>query len=341
MTRRHIAIALTCSFLAVSPSALRADVRADERSQVQFGGMLGKMVNFFGGKAAREGTATTVVVKGNRKATLDEATGHIVDLGEEKIYDLDMKKKTYKVTTFAELQQQMEEARRKAEENARKEQAREAKKSESAPDKTQKEVEIDVSLKDTGEKKAINGFDTHEVVMTITIREKGKTIEQAGGLVLTSDMWLAPNVPAMKEIADFDIRYARKLAGTMIAGASPEQMAAALAMYPGAKDAIARMNTENVKLDGTAIQTVVKMDAVKPADQVEQEQKQTADEGKNRPSGIGGMVGGFMGRKMAPKKAEGERNDRATFMTMTSEVLRVTTDVAVADVAIPAGFQQK
>ena len=46
--------------------------------------------------------------------------------------------------------------------------------------------------------------------MTITVREKGKTLEQSGGMVLTSDMWLAPKIAAMKEIADFDVRYAQE-----------------------------------------------------------------------------------------------------------------------------------
>ncbi len=347
MIRWRMAFALTCSFLIASSFSLEADVRADRRNHVEFAGVLGKMMNLFGGKAAREGVVSSVAVKGDRKATLNEATGQIVDLGEEKIYDLDVKKKTYKVTTFAELRRQMEEAQRKAQENARREQAREQpkeeKKAEPAQDKNQKEYEVDFDLKDTHQKKAINGFDTHEVMMTITVREKGKTLEQAGGMVLTSDMWLAPNVPAMKEIMDFDVRYAQKLAGPMVAGASADQMAAAMAMYPHMKDGLARMNKENVKMDGMPIQTIVKMDAVKSADQVEQEQKQSAQEDTKSkpPTSVGGMLGGFMAKKVAPKKAEDEPKDRVTFMTMTDEVLKVTTSVGAADVAIPAGFQQK
>ena len=93
-------------------------------------------------------------------------------------------------------------------------------------------MEIDFDVKNTGEKKTINGFDTHEVVMTITVREKGKTLEEAGGMVLTSDMWLTPKIAAMKEIADFDQRYAQQLVGPMVAGVSAEQMAPAMAMYP-------------------------------------------------------------------------------------------------------------
>ena len=70
-------------------------------------------------------STSTVAVKGDRKATINDTTGQIIDLAEEKVYDLDLKKKSYKVTTFAELRRRMEEAKKKAEEDARKEAARE------------------------------------------------------------------------------------------------------------------------------------------------------------------------------------------------------------------------
>ena len=41
------------------------------RRSVEFAGMLGRMVNMFGGKAAREGVTTSIAVKGDRKATTE------------------------------------------------------------------------------------------------------------------------------------------------------------------------------------------------------------------------------------------------------------------------------
>ena len=64
---------------------------------------------------------------------------------------------------------------------------------------------------------------------------------------MTTDMWLAPKIAAMKEIADFDVRYAQKLYGTMIAGVSAEQMAAAMAMYPMMKQALGTMSAEGAQ----------------------------------------------------------------------------------------------
>jgi hypothetical protein len=339
MKRIRTIAMLVLTGLVLSSYSIRADVRADEKTRVELAGMLGRMMNMFGGKAAREGVTSSVAVKGDRKAVLNDTTGQIIDLAEEKIYDLDLKKKTYRVTTFAELRRRMEEAKKKAEEDARKEGARDKEKA-APPDPNQKQVEVDFDVKNTGQKKAINGFDTHEAVMTITVREKGKTLEEGGGLVVTSDMWLAPKIAAMKEIADFDVRYAQQLYGTMIAGVSAEQMAAAMAMYPMMKQALGRMSTEGAKLEGTAIQTTTTMDAVKSAEQLAQEAKAGDDGGKpNASGGVGGMLGGMLAKKMGPKKDDAGKA-RGTFMTSNHEVLKVVTDVTPADVAVPGGFKE-
>ncbi|HMB81598.1 MAG TPA: hypothetical protein VKI43_16075 [Vicinamibacterales bacterium] len=341
MRRTCTIAALTLTGFVLSSSGARADVRADEKSHAEFAGMLGRMVNMFGGKAAREGVASTVAVKGDRKATMNGETGQIIDLAEEKIYDLDLKKKSFKVTTFAELRRRMEEAQKKADENARKEAGND--KPAATTDSNAKQMEVDFDVKNTGAKKMINGFDTHEAVVTVTVREKGKTVEQSGGMIVTSDMWLAPTIAAMKEIAEFDARYAQKLYGTMIAGVSAEQMAAAVAMYPMMKQALGKMTAEGGKIDGTAIQTTTTMDAVKSADQIAEESKAADSDSKSSAAGgVGGMLGGFA-KKMAAKKMGGgddANKPRATFLTTTTEVLKVTTDVTPADVAVPAGFKE-
>ena len=325
MNRASIAFVLSAMLLAASVATLNADVRADEKAKVEFAGMLGRIVNIFGGKAARDGITTSIAVKGDRKASLNDQTGQIIDLGEEKIYDLDLKKKTYKVTTFEELRRRMEEARKKAEEDARKEAGKEKEKpAEPSAKEKEKEMEIDVDVKNTGAKKTINGFDTREMIVTITVREKGKTIEQSGGLIMTTDSWLAPKIAAMKEITDFDVRYAQKLYGSMIAGVSAEQMAAAMAMYPMLKQALGRMTTEGNKIDGTPIQTTATLDAVKSAEQIAEEQKTAEKDKPSAAGGVGGLMGGFA-KKIAAKKMGGDdaNKPRATFLTINNEVLKV------------------
>src|SRR4030095_16920073 len=94
---------------------VRADVKTTERVQMKFGGgFLGAMMNRAAGDAAKEGVTQSVAVKGNRLSSLGDAIGQIIDLSEQKVYDLDVKKKEYKVTTFEERRRRAQEAREKA-----------------------------------------------------------------------------------------------------------------------------------------------------------------------------------------------------------------------------------
>ena len=69
------------------------------------------------------------------------------------------------------------------------------------------------------------------------------------------------------------------------------------------------------------------------------EQKQ-GDSKSSSGGGLGGIAGGLM-RRATQKKTEGDQNKaRATVMTSTTEILKVVTDVAAADVAVPAGFKE-
>jgi hypothetical protein len=350
MNRSHaaLAVALSTSLAVASTAVLHADVRSDQKVKFQLAGALGKVVNFFGGKAARDGVTTTVAVKGDRKLTMSESTGQIIDLSEEKIYDLDVKKKQYTVITFAELRRQMEEARKRAEEEARKADASDKTDKDAAkPDPNAKQYDVDFEVKNTGEKKDVNGFSTSQSIMTITVREKGKTLQQSGGMVLTSDLWLTPSIPAMKEVTDFDMKYAEKLFGPMMNGASPQDMAQAVAMYPAMKPAIEKMATEGRKMQGTPVLTVTTIDAVKSAEQMASEQKAGTDSssssGDSAPTSVGGLLGGF-GKRMAQRKsndtAASAPKDRATVVTTTTEVLKVATAVSPEEVAVPQGYKE-
>jgi len=332
------AVALSLSLAAVS--VLNADVHTEQKTRFQLGGVLGRMVNMFGGKGAREGVTSTIALKGNRKATMYESTGQIIDLAEEKIYDLDIKGKKYKVMTFAELRKQMEDARKQAEEDAKKQQQQSGQK-QSDSGKKETEYEIDFNIKNTSDKKTINGFDTHHAIVTVTVREKGKTLEQSGGVVVTTDLWLGPDIPAMKELRDFDMKYAQKIFGTMINGASPRDMGTALAMYPQLKPALDKMAAEGGKIQGTPIQTVMTMDAVASAEEAAEKEKSKDSSSDSAAATVGGLLGGLArrgSRNSSDSNASGNPN-RATFLTTTTELLKVSTDVTADAVAVPANFK--
>ena len=315
---RSCAVVLT--LLAVGGTA-SADVKNREKGQVKFEGMLGTMTRMFGGKAASEGIVSTNAVKGSRKATLNDTTGRIVDLQEEKVYDLDLKKKEYTVTTFAELRKKLQEAQERAAKEAR-----ESKETAEQQPANEKEVEFDFDVKETGQKKSIAGYDAREVVMTLTVREKGKTLDEGGGLVVTMDSWLGPEIPAVRELAEFEMKYWKAIAPET-ATVSAEQMAAVIAIYPLIKPAMDRLNQEKVNLKGTALATTTTFEGVKSKAQMDAQSKNSG----------GGGLSGMLARRMMKKND----SPRATIFTINTETLEIATSVAAEDVAVPAGFKQK
>lgn len=337
MSTRAFALA-TLGLSLLAPAFAHADVKTQERTQVRFEGAIGKMVNMFGGRGAREGITSTVALKGQRMLSTTGDTGEIIDLAEEKVYALDLKNKTYTVMTFAEMRKRMEEAMAKAKQDAaaaKPEPEPEAKKGE-----PQKEYEVDFAIAAGPGAKAVAGTDTKEQIATITVREKGKTIEEAGGLVLETHLWMAPKVPALQELNDFRMKYAQKVYGPMMAQAAPN-MTQAMAMYPQMKDAMAKFADEAKKLNGTPLLTeMVFIAAVPPGSQSEQ---------KAEPApGLGGLLGG-LGRfrkknndapAPAPAAAAAAPG-RSTILTTTTETLQITPSATDADVALPAGLKLK
>jgi hypothetical protein len=311
------ALALPLVMLAAAPA--QAEVKTRDKSQVKFEGLLGRMMGMFGGKAAKDGLVTSVAVKGDRKAEIGDSYGRIVDLKEEKVYELDVKKKTYQVITFEELRRRLREAREKAEKETPKDEKPQT-------DKPGREMEVDFDVKETGQTKTIAGHNTREVVMTVTVREKGRTLDDGGGLVMTSNSWMAPTIAAMKELSDFELRYWKAIAPEAT-GVSPEQMAAVMAMYPMLKQAMERLKSEGTKLQGTPLATTTVFEAVKSKEQMAQQSEQ----------GSGGGLSGMLARKMMKR----DDKPRATVFTLNHETLEVTPAVAAEDLQIPAGFKEK
>jgi hypothetical protein len=222
------------------------------------------------------------------------------------------------VTTFEELRQQLREAREKAEKEA-------PKSDKGQQEKPARELDVDFSVKETGQTRTIAGYNAKEVVMTVTVREKGKALEESGGMVMTSNSWMGPAIPAMKELAEFERRYWKAIAPEA-SGMSAEQMAALMAMYPMLKQAMERLKAEGSKLEGTPLATTTVFEAVKSKEQLDQ-QGQTS----------GGGLSGMLARKMMKT----ETKPRATIFTLNTETLEVSPTVASDDLQIPAGFKEK
>lgn len=307
-----------------------AAARVEQKTQVHFGGAIGGIVNAFGGKAAREGVVSTVVVKGDRKSTVTASTGEIIDLQEEKIYRIDYDRKTYKVVTFDELRKQMQQAQERAARNSR------------SHDKNEgPEYQIDVDIKDTGKKQVINGYNTKETLVTVTVREKGKTLEQSGGAVMKADMWMGPRIAAMREMEDFDRKYVTKLFAGTSTGADMQQMAMMMAQTPAFGQAMKKFEEKRSSFEGSAIRTDLSFDVVGGAEQSASERDEAASPSDAAARAIGGLLGKMKKRNEQPSSSSASAApEPASLFNSTTEILKADTSATDADVALPAGFKK-
>jgi len=172
----------------------------------------------------------------------------------------------------------------------------------------------------------------------VTLHEKGRSLQQAGGLLFRNDLWLAPKLVELDELHAWNRRYALKMAevyGVAAGTDAVEQMAKLQALYPGAQKAIERMRAETEKMDmsGTPVATVLTVTAIKSQEQVAAAEKdaQKADTG----------VGGFLAKQLFKKAAGDPAEPRTMLLTSAHELLRVSRDAGAADVALPSGLKAK
>ena len=118
----------------------------------------------------------------------------------------------------------------------------------------------------------------------------------------------------------------------------------AMAMYPQIKPALDKMAAEGTKVEGTAILTEMKMEAVPPgtANQTAEALPAPEAQPEQKKGRFGGMMGGL--KKMAEaanKQSSGEQKpQRSIIMTTSGRDAEADADVTADVVAIPAGFKE-
>ena len=337
------------SLLAVLPSCLLADFSYEESTKIT-GGMMAGVMKFAGAfsKQAREPIQSTVAIKGNRMAHWSKDRASVIDLDSETITEISFPKKTYSVVTFAEMKQAMEDAMQHMKNAPQQSQQK---------DEKQPDVKTDFKLdiKDTGQTKQIAGLQAKEMIMTMQIEGTDQKSGNKGAMVVTSDMWLAKNIPGYEEVREFHKKMGAKMAWTPDGGMN------AMMGRPDMARAIENMRKEGAKMDGVPILTVMKVggtaegtpegsDSQASASQQSSQQPQPkTDIG----SVLGGRLGGFGGFGRKKKQEEpaaqssssappaGNASASASLIEMTTETSGFSNAPAdPSKFSVPAGFKK-
>ena len=244
------------------PSSLFADYSYQQTTQITGGSILSmlKMVSAFSSQARKAGdpVVSTVYLKDNRMANVSHDSIQIIDLDKETVTHIDTLKKTYSVTTFQQMKDQMEKAKQELEKKQAESASKPAASTPAAkPDASDVNMSFDVKVRKTGAEKQVSGLAANEAILTMMMNATDQKTQQTGSMAITNDMWLVPEIPGYGQVRDFYMRMAEKM-GTMTAGIGMD-LSRALAQNPGATQALADMGKEMQKLKGVPVMQIMRM----------------------------------------------------------------------------------
>jgi hypothetical protein len=135
--------------------------------------------------------------------------------------------------------------------------------------------------------------------------------------VVTTDAWIAPDPPEVKEIQDFDMRMGQKLMAGVDLSAWKSEMSQNTGMSqlfggnPGSGEAMAQMAKEMAKLKGTRVMEVTRMGGSGTGPGVTQNTAQAAPAAA--PANSSGAVAGQVATDTAAQTAAGESSRLGVF----------------------------
>jgi hypothetical protein len=310
---------VSIALLTLLASSAAADVTYEEQTT------MGGMMQMFGmGKP----TKSTTRVSGDfmRTDNGDEAT--IIDLAGERILNLDTKKKTYSVTTFAEMKQKMEQAMAQLA-------GKDAKKEEKPQETSDVSMKTEVHVTDTGRSETIQGVSCKQYLLEMDMTAKSEKEQQSGTMSTLTEMWMAKDIPGLAEVNAFYRKMGDKAGG---AGVN-QQWAAATVQGPaqslGAD--IQKMSEEMKKMEGHAMRTILYMGSVEAAKKEALGEKPPESQGGGGGGGLAEML-----KKMQNPQAQGGSGEEGggVIMRITTETVKISTGAIDAKVfAVPEDYK--
>jgi hypothetical protein len=325
----------TLVILGIACVTLRADFSYRETTQMT-GGALVKILRLGGPftRKAREPIVSTVLIKGNRMATLGKDSSTIIDADKETITEINISKKTYSVLTFAQMRQAMDNAMAQA-------QAQQQKKQKAEP-KGNVDAKFKVLAKATGKTKKVQNLTAKEMVVTMDLEGTDKDSGQSGSMTVIEDAWMA-TVPGYDQVKAFRQKMAQKLAREF----QPELSRMAMSdprMMQGMSEAAKEMS----KVAGVPLETVMKMGSGITVDTTDSSSE------KDKPSVRDAITSSLpFGRKKKDPEPEPKpatkpaaKNDQkqsgpVLLLQMTTDMSDFSTSaVDASKFDVPSGFKQ-
>jgi hypothetical protein len=345
------------SFAVLALNVARADVTVQERIAVEGTGLM-SMANMSGtsttsisGQRSRidsdlqmESRLVRMFARGVGQST------DIVRLDDDKVYELNMKKKQYKESSLTERRAQLAQAA---------EQARQAQEKQPAPtglDESQCEwSDPQVDVNKTGAQATIAGFDAQQVTVVAKQSCKDRKTGAVCDIALSLDEWVAPGFVLGEEVTKFNMAYAQQMGLTNSGRDVTERAEALFGRYKGAWSKVADKMRD---IKGYPVKTSFAFGVGGQQCQGDPNAggaNQSANSGgtsaTHTPGGIAGQIAGSLfGRKRKQQEAASPEavtpapaamNGMVVPLRVSSELVSISKDpLSASTFEVPAGFKK-
>lgn len=174
------------------------------------------------GAAAGQGSVTKNYLKGQKMKIETGNTIMILDFDAQTMTSINPTQKTYAVSKFSEMGNDMSKAG----------------------------VGVNIDVKETGQRKTINGFNASEMVMTMEM-DNPQARQPGMKMKMEMDIWVSPDVPGAQEMRAFYQRNAGRFPWGAMAGGGRGN--------PSMQKAITDLQRKMADLKGVPVLQIIKM----------------------------------------------------------------------------------
>lgn len=217
-------------------------------------------------------------------------------------------------------------------------------------------IRSEISVKETGEKKTINGFACSRYVVTWLVETENIETRERSKTTMTNDLWNTPETKEIrtlqKEELEFSKAYMRKLGLDV----SPEDarkfgMTAVTSLFGEDEQAMRKrlkeLQEKMSKIKGYPIITALKWEVETPGASrpASGERAEKESEDVDVSGGIGGLLGSLANRSVKKKAAESAKEsekDGNVLFEFSSEIKRIdASSILSSDFEVPRGYKLK
>jgi hypothetical protein len=273
----------------------------------------------------------------------DMGSDVITDIDKDAVWTLDHKKKVY-------TERPITLPKEKEQPSGRPEKGKEAKE-----DKPKvRIVRNEITVKATGEKKTVNGFDCTHYIVTWLIETENIETKERSKTTMTNDLWNTSETKEIRALQKEELEYAKAYMKKLGISVSPEEakkfgMAAVAGNFGEDEQAVRKklkeLQEKLGKIKGYPIVTALKweFEAPEASRQAGGEKAGKESEDVDLSGGIGGFLGG-LAKKAAKNKAaesteEGRKGANVLF-DFYSEVKKIdVSSIPLSDFTVPSGYK--